>query len=140
MQNEEHRVQPLLRWLTAGRVHDLVFCHEQARQRGEERVPGKARGAGRYGDGEGVAGEHAGRIYRVTDALPARQASAAMKVQLVDQHGDCLQNQRERQPLQHCLTTLRSTAPERVSPGPNAKLTTSCPSGTAALSAMRFQT
>jgi len=124
VEHEEHRVQPLFGGLAEPRVHELVFGHEQARNAGHGDVSHQVSLSWSQAEREPVAREHTQRIDGVPDALPAWQAAPAMKVQLVDQHGERLEEDRSEHPRHHAAT-LRSTAPDSVRPGPNARLTTS---------------
>jgi hypothetical protein len=138
VQEEEHGVQPVLARRAQPRVDPLVLGHDQAR-RDRERAVDRGRVRGRRARREPrVADRDRQRVDRVAEPLPARQAAPAMEVAVVDRHRRGLQHGRDQEDGgDHVFS---STAPHIVSPGPNAKVTTRAPRGTAGSSASRIHT
>jgi hypothetical protein len=71
MNDEQHRVQPLLERLAMFGVHELVLGNEQARRGGRQHVPNEVARPGLQTERQRVADEHAQRIDGVPDPLPA---------------------------------------------------------------------
>src|SRR5690606_15126251 len=86
-----------------------------------------------------VAREHARRVEGVAPTLPARQPATSVEVELVSEHHDGLQRCGCEEPRVHDGPTFCITAPDSVSPGPNARLTTSVPGDTASSRASSIQ-
>src|SRR5690606_25715593 len=75
----------------------------------------------------------------VAPTLPARQPATSVEVELVSEHHDGLQRCGCEEPRVHDGPTFCITAPDSVSPGPNARLTTSVPGDTASSRASSIQ-
>lgn len=119
-------MQPMLEGRAKPSVNQLVFGNEQARQARKAQVGPERRRAWSGEERDAVAQEHTRGVDRVSEALPARQAAEAMAVKLIDQHAQGLETERHGQPA-HGADTFRKTAPDSVSPGPKARLTTRSP-------------
>src|ERR1017187_2599045 len=122
MEHEEKGMKPLLASHAATRVHEFILGNEDARDYREGSVEGQRGAARRLGQGHAVANEHAQGVDRMANSLPMRQPTLAMEMEFVDEHERCLNEQRYAKDQRHRVT-LRMIAPQRVSPGPNARLT-----------------
>jgi hypothetical protein len=98
VQDEQHRVKPLLAGLAKARVNELVLRDEQARDDRRGDIVGQAAGLRRQAQREAVAGEHTQRIERVAYPFPTWQAASAVEIQLVHEHAEGLQTERNAKP------------------------------------------
>lgn len=140
MHHEEDGVEPGLSRLTETRVDELVLGDEEAGEERERDVDAQ------IGDRAGachreppVTGDGRQRVERVPDALPAGQGPSLVKPPLVHQHGRCLHGRGNEQD-QGRHPTFSKRAPQTVSPGPNARLTTGVPAGVPSSARTRIHT
>jgi len=102
MEDEEHRVEPVLPRLAQTRMHELVLGDEETGEGGEPDIdPDRMRVRRSSEDQPGVASRDRQRVERMAEPLPAWQAAPPMEPAFIREHRQCLQHRRNEEQAEH---------------------------------------